>query len=354
MDSFQALCYLVTCQHLIPISTVCFLKHSLFGFLGQPPLGFPVLTLHPSPDWLGPLEACMHTCSVIQSYLTLCDFMDYSPPGSSWDFPGKNTGVSCHFAPPDPGIQLASPLTLALAGRFFYHWATWETLGNIWCYSATESCPTLCHSMDCSMPGFPVFHHQTHVHWVNDAIQPSSVTLFSCLQSFLASGSFPMSQLFISGGQSTGASASVLLMNIQGWVPLGLTGLISLLSKGFSRVFSSTTVWKHQFFGSQPSLWSNSHIHTWLLEKPELLTTGKTIALTRWTFAGKVMSLLFNMLSRLVIAIFPRSKCLLISWLQSPSTLLLEPKKMKSDTISIVSPSICHEVTGPDATILVF
>ena len=132
MDSFQALCYLVTCQHLIPISTVCFFKHSLFGFLGQPPLGFPVLTLHPSPDWLGPLEARMHACSVIQLCLTLCNLMDCSPPGSSWDFLGKNTGVSCHFPTPgdlpDPGIQPASPLTLALAGRFFYHWATWETL----------------------------------------------------------------------------------------------------------------------------------------------------------------------------------------------------------------------------------
>ena len=94
----------------------------------------------------------------------------------------------------------------------------------------------------------------------------SSATLFSFhLQSFPASGSFPMSQLFISGGQSIGASASgsILPMNIQDWFPLGLTGLI-LLSKGPSRVFSSTTVQKHQFFGVRPSLWSNSHICTWL------------------------------------------------------------------------------------------
>ena len=138
--------------------------------------------------------------------------------------------------------------------------------------SVTQSCPTLCEPMACSMPGVPVHHQlpelaQTHVHWVNDDIQPSSVTLFSCLQSFPASGSLPVSQLFTSGGQSTGASASVLPMNIQGWVPLGLIGLISLLSKGFSRVFSSTTVWKHQFFGCQTSLWSSSHIYTWLLEK---------------------------------------------------------------------------------------
>ena len=84
------------------------------------------------------------------------------------------------------------------------------------------------------------------------------------------------------------------------------------------------------------------------------MTTGKTIALTRWTFVSKVMSVLFNMLSRLAIAFHPRSKCLLISWLQSPSAVILEPPKIKSATFSIVSPSICHEVMGPDAMILVF
>ena len=84
------------------------------------------------------------------------------------------------------------------------------------------------------------------------------------------------------------------------------------------------------------------------------MTTGKTVALPRWTFVGKVMSLLFNMLSRLVIAFLPRRKHLSISWLQSPPAMILEPKKIKSVTVSIFSPSICHEVMGPDATILVF
>ena len=84
------------------------------------------------------------------------------------------------------------------------------------------------------------------------------------------------------------------------------------------------------------------------------MTTGKTIGLTRWTYVGKVMSLLFNMLSTLVITILPRSKRLLISWLQSPSAVILEPPKIKSDTVSIVSPSISHEEMGPDALILVF
>ena len=92
--------------------------------------------------------------------------------------------------------------------------------------------------------------------------------LLSCPQSFPAPRSFPISRLFTSGGQCIGASASALPMNIQDWFPLGLTGLISLLSKGLSRVFSNTTVQKHQFFSAQLSLWSSSHICTWLLEKP--------------------------------------------------------------------------------------
>ena len=101
-------------------------------------------------------------------------------------------------------------------------------------------------------------------------ISSSVIPISSCLQSFPVSGSFPMSQLFTSGDQNLGASisVSVLPMNIQGWFPLGLTDLISLLSKGPSRVYSSTTVRKHQFFDVQPSLWSHSHICTSLLEKP--------------------------------------------------------------------------------------
>ena len=99
----------------------------------------------------------------------------------------------------------------------------------------------------------------------------SFVTPFSsCPQSFPESGSFPMSRHLESGGQGirVSVSASVLTVNIQGWFPLGLTGLTCLQSKRLSRVFSSTTIWRHQFFGTQPSFWSNSHIHTWLLEKP--------------------------------------------------------------------------------------
>ena len=105
--------------------------------------------------------------------------------------------------------------------------------------------------------------------WCHPTISSSVVPFSSCLQSFPASGSFPISWLFTSGDQSIGASASasVLPMNIQRWFPLRLTGWISLLSKGLSRVFSSKKVWKHPFFNAQPSLWSNSHIHVWLLER---------------------------------------------------------------------------------------
>ena len=143
--------------------------------------------------------------------------------------------------------------------------------------SVTQLCPTLCDPMDCSTPGFPVHHQlpelaQTHPSswWCHPAISSSVVPFSSHLQSFPASGSFQMSQFFTSGGQRIGVSASVsvLLMNTQDWSPLGWTGWISLQSKGLSRVFSNTTVQKHQFFSAQLSSQSNSHIHTWLLEKP--------------------------------------------------------------------------------------
>ena len=115
--------------------------------------------------------------------------------------------------------------------------------------------------------------------WCHPTISSSVVPFSLCLQSFPASGAFPMNWLFASGSQSIGASASasVLLMNIQGWFLLGLTGLISWLSKGLSQVFSSTTVWKHQFFGTLPSLWPSSHIRTRLLERPSVSQFSCTV-----------------------------------------------------------------------------
>ena len=139
-----------------------------------------------------------------------------------------------------------------------------------WC-SVAQSCLILCDPMDCSMPGVPVIYHllelaQTHVHWVGDAIQPSYPLMSPSPPTFYLSqhqGLFPMSHLLASGEQSIGvsASASVLPMNIQGWFRFGWTGLISLQSKVLSRVFSYTTVQKHQFFGAQSSLLSKLSHH---------------------------------------------------------------------------------------------
>ena len=141
--------------------------------------------------------------------------------------------------------------------------------------SVAQSCLTLCDPMYHSTPGLPVHHKlpeftQTHAHRVGDAIQPSVIPFSSCPQSLPASGSFPMSQLFAWGGQSIGvsASASVLPVSTQDLSPTGWTDWISLQSKGLSRVFSNTTVQKHQFFSAQLSSQPNSHIHTWPLEKP--------------------------------------------------------------------------------------
>ena len=156
---------------------------------------------------------------------------------------------------------------------------SWSSLTHVWpeksssslFSSVTQSCPTLCNHMDCSTPGLPVHHQlleftQTNVHWVGDAIQPSHpLSPPSPPTSNLSQHQgLQMSQFF------TSASASALPMNIQDWFPLGLTGWISLQTKELSRVFSNITVQKYQFFGAQLSLWSNSHIHTWLLEKPQL------------------------------------------------------------------------------------
>ena len=144
-----------------------------------------------------------------------------------------------------------------------------------------------------------VYSNSCPLSWWCSLTISSSATLFSsCPQSFPASGSFPMSQLLPSGDQSIGASASSLTMNIQGWFPLGLTGLI-LQSKGLWRVFSGTTIRKHQFFSTHPFLMTKfSYLY---------MTKGKTTALILWTFVSKVMFLLFNTLTRFIIAFLTRS-----------------------------------------------
>ena len=139
------------------------------------------------------------------------------------------------------------------------------------CSAVSDSVP---HGLQHTRPPCPSTTPRVHSNscpssqWCHPTISSSVIPISSCLQSFPASGSFLMSQFFSSGGQSIGVSASVLSINTQGWFPLGWTGWISLQSKGLSRVFSNTAVQKHQFFCTQLSLWSNSHIHTWLLEKP--------------------------------------------------------------------------------------
>ena len=171
--------------------------------------------------------------------------------------------------------------------------------------------------------------------WCHPNISSSVVLFSSCPQSNPASESFPMSQLFTWGGQSTRVSAlaSFLPKKSQGWSHSEWTGWISLQSKGLSSHLQHHT--------SKASILQRSAFFIVQLSHPHM-TTGKTIALTRRTFVGKVMSLLLNMLSRLVITFLPRNKCLLISWVQSPSAVILEPRKIKSDTVSTVSPSICH------------
>ena len=180
--------------------------------------------------------------------------------------------------------------------------------------------------MNYSTPGLPVPHHlPKFAKFIFVAsVMPSSLLILWCPllllpQSFPASGTFPMSQLFTSDDQNTGASASasVLPENIQGWSPLRLTGLISLLSKGLPGIVSSTTVLRYQFFGTLPSLGSSSHNY---------VTTGKTVALTIWTFVSRAASLLSNTLSRFTITFLTRSNRLPISWLQSLSVVILKRK----------------------------
>ena len=197
---------------------------------------------------------------------------------------------------PNPGIKHGSPalqadsLSSEPPGNSLqcHPWA-FQNEYSVQFSLVTQLCPTLCNPMDCNTPGFLPCPLPTpracsnscpSSRWCHPTISSSVVPFSSCLQSFPASRSFPRSQFFTSGGQSIGdsASASVLPINIQDWFPLRLTGLISLQSKKLSRDFSNTTVQKHQFFGTQLSLWSNSHIHH---------DYWKTTALTRWTFVGK-------------------------------------------------------------------
>ena len=188
--------------------------------------------------------------------------------------------------------------------------------------------------MDCSTPGFPVHHFLCHPLLLLSLIFPS-ISVFSnesvlCIR-------WPKYWSFSVSISSSNEYSGLISFRID-WFDLAVQGTLKSLLQHHS--LKASILWHSTFFIVQLS-------HPYM-------TTGKTIALTIWTFVGKVISLLFNMLSRLVITFLPRSKHLLISWLQSPSTVILEPKKIKSVTISIVYPCICHEVMGPDAMIFIF
>ena len=209
--------------------------------------------------------------------------------------------------------------------------------------------------MDCSMPGFTVHHQlleftQTHVHRVGDAIQPSHP---------LSSPSPPAFNLYQHQGlfqwvSSSHQVATVLEFQVQHQSFQEHPGLISFRMNWLDLLpVQGTLKSLLQHHSIKASILWNSAFFRVQLSHP-YMTTGENIALIRQTFVGKVMSLLFNMLSSLVITFIPRRKHLLISWLQSPSAVILEPPKIKSATVSTVSPVICHEVMGPDAMILVF
>ena len=199
--------------------------------------------------------------------------------------------------------------------------------------------------MDGSAPGFPVHHQlleftQTHVHWVGDAIQPShpllspSPCIFPSIRVFSNESvlciRWPKHWSFSSSISPSNEHSGLISFRMDWLDLLGVQGTLKSLHQHHSS--RASVLWHSAFFVVQFS-------HPYV-------TTGKTIVLNGWTFVGKVMSLLLSMVSRLVIAFLTRSKCLLISWLQSPSVVILEPPKIKSVTVSIVSQSVCHEVMG--------
>ena len=213
--------------------------------------------------------------SVAQSCPTLCNPMDCSPPGVS--IHGILQARILEWFAISFSREHAQPRDWTwvshIAGRFFTVWATSVQFrcsvvsDSLWPHESQHARPP------CPSPTPRVYSNSCPSNWWrHPAISSSGIPFSSCPQSLPASGSFPVSQLFAWGGQSTGvsASASVLPMNIKDWSPLGWTGWISLQSKGLSRAFSNTIIQKHQFFGPQLSSQSNSHIHTWPLENHSL------------------------------------------------------------------------------------
>ena len=249
------------------------------------------------------------------------------------------------------------PLTCGSTNTF---WKLTDFLICCWCCSATRSCLTLCNPMECSMPGLPCpslspkvcsSSHPLNL-WCHQTISSSVICSPSALN-LSQHQSFPMSWLLASGGQNIEASAlamsiysthtsndylGLISFRIDWFDLLALQGTLKSLLQHHSS--KASILWRSAFF----FMTQLSHLH---------MTTESTIAGTMWTFVSKVISLLFNTLSRFVIAFLPRSNHLLISWLQSPSAVIFEPKKRKSVTTSNFSPPICHEVMELDAMIFI-
>ena len=240
--------------------------------------------------WSGMSKMASPLCLELwQEWMSSCAYLGLTRSVYTHGLSSKLFLVQFSFFHGDWGLHRECPMTQAVKADGFLNpgprnWCgvtsaiSSPCLSSVQFSSTAQSCPTLCDPMNHSMIGPPCPPPTPGVHsnscpsskWCHPAISSSVVPFSSCPQSLPASGSFPMSQLFAWGSQSIGVSAStsVLPMNTQGWFPLEWTGWISLQSKGLSRVFSNTKVQKHQFFGTQLSSQSNSHIHTRPLEKP--------------------------------------------------------------------------------------
>ena len=213
-----------------------------------------------------------------------------------------------------------------------FQFSSVQLLSCVWLFATPW---TTAHQASCSLPTPRVYPNSCSLsQWCHPTISSSVIPFSSCPQSFPASGSFQMSQLFTSGGQSIGVFNLQPSHEHPGLISFRMDWLDLLAVQGTLKSLL-------QHHSSKAAILQHSAFFIVQFSHP-YMTTGKNIALTRWIFVGKVMSLLLNMLSRLVITFLPRSKCLLISWLQSQSAVILEPRKIKSDTVSTVSPSISH------------
>ena len=314
------------------------------------------------------MYACM--LSHVDLFVTPWTVAHQAPLSMGFPRQEYRSGLPC--PPPgdllNPGIESISPVAPALAGGILYHWATWKPTEEDeserkWNSSVQfSSVQSLSHVRLFATPWIAARQASLSITSSRSSLKLTSIELVMpsshlilCRPLFLLPSIPPRirvfsneSNLHMTWPKYWSFSFSIIPSNEHpglisfrmDWLDLlAVKGTLkSLLQHHSSR---ASIIWHAAFFTkSNPS-------HPYM-------TTGKTIALTRWTFVGKIMSLLLNMLSRLVITFLPRSKRLLVSWLQSPSAVILEPPKIKSATVSTVSPSICHEVMGPDAMIFVF